>query len=88
MVRTSKNGILQLIKSQNFDMDDLSKVLNVTKETLSKMLNGKVTITTSQLNKIADYLHLDLDTNALKALTSMDDTKDLLGNVTSLFQKK
>lgn len=80
--------ILQLIKSQNFDMDDLSKVLNVTKETLSKMLNGKVTITTSQLNKIADYLHLDLDTNALKSLTSMDDAKDLLGNVTSLFQKK
>lgn len=90
--------ILELIKNQNFDMDDLSNVLNVTKDTLGKMLNGKVEIKASQLTKIADYLNLDItglldgiDLGDVKNLFGKVDAKDamnLLGNVADMFGKK
>ena len=83
--------ILELIKAQNFDMDDLAKVLNVTKDTLGKMLNGKVTITTSQLDKITNYLNIDLSPEMIKGIKSIaegSDVKDLLGNVAGFFNKK
>ena len=90
--------ILELIKNQNFDMDDLSNVLNVTKDTLVKMLNGKVEIKASQLTKIADYLNLDItglldgiDLGDVKNLFGKVDAKDamnLLGNVADMFGKK
>ena len=90
--------ILELIKNQKFDMDDLSNVLNVTKDTLGQMLSGKVEIKASHLTKIADYLNLDItglldcvDLGYVKNLLGKVDAKDamsLLGNVADMFGKK
>ena len=76
--------ILEMIKSQNFDMGELSKVLDVTKDTLAKMLDGKLSINTSQLSKIADFLKLDLDLGAIAGLADgidMEDIANLAGGV-------
>lgn len=90
--------ILELIKNQKFDMDDLSNVLNVTKDTLGQMLSGKVEIKASQLTKIADYLNLDItglldgvdlgDVNNLLGKVDAKDAMSLLGNVADMFGKK
>ena len=67
--------ILELIKNQKFDMNELSKVLNVTKETLGKMLDGKVSIKASQLQKIKEFLKLDIDLSAVAGLADGIDAK-------------
>lgn len=58
------NNILMNLKAQNKRQVDLADGIGVSKQTISKMLDGSRTINAIELRKIADYLGTTMDTLA------------------------
>lgn len=64
MNRIDKNlikNIKELLKIKKLNQNDLCKVLNMPKQTISRILNGDRSISSDELKKIADYLNVDID---------------------------
>ena len=94
--------LLELIKEKGFDLKDIASLLDVSKDKIAEMFNGKIKISTSQLAKIADFLNIDaadilklVQGDALKNLGSLcggDDKKesplDKISDLANLFGKK
>ena len=55
------NNILGILKKQGKKQIDLADGIGVSKQTVSKMLNGDRTINAVELKKIADYLKVSME---------------------------
>lgn len=55
------NNILDTLKSQGKKQSQLADGIGVSKQTMSKMLNGGRIINAVELKKIADYLHVSME---------------------------
>lgn len=58
------NNIITIMKKQNKKQIDLAKNIGVSKQCVSKMLNGSRTINAIELNRIATFLNVSMDTLA------------------------
>ena len=56
------NNILDILRKQGKKQMDLAEGICVSKQTMSKMLNGGRTINAVELKKIADYLKVSMET--------------------------
>lgn len=54
------NNILSLLKRTGTKQNDLAEALNVSKQTMSKMLGGSRNINAVELLNIADFFHVDV----------------------------
>ena len=55
------NNILDLLKKQDKKQMDLARGIGVSKQTMSKMLNGGRSINAIELKRIADFLETSMD---------------------------
>ena len=53
--------ILDILKKQGKKQADLADSLGMSRQIISKMMNGSRTISAIELKKIADYLHMSMD---------------------------
>ena len=58
------NNIITIMKKQNKKQIDLAKNIGISKQCVSKMLNGSRTINAIELNRIATFLNVSMDTLA------------------------
>lgn len=58
------NNIIAIMKKQNKKQIDLAKYIGISKQCVSKMLNGSRTINAIELNRIATFLNVSMDTLA------------------------
>ena len=56
------NNILDILRKQGKKQMDLAEGIGVSKQTMSKMLNGGRTISAVELKKIADGLNVSMET--------------------------
>ena len=56
------NNILDILRKQGKKQMDLAEGIGVSKQTMSKMLNGRRTISAVELKKIADCLNVSMET--------------------------
>ena len=59
------NNILMRLKEQNMKQVDLADGIGISKQIISKMLNGSRVINAIELRKIAEYLGVTMDTLAI-----------------------
>ena len=59
------NNILMRLKEQNKKQVDLADGIGISKQIISKMLNGSRAINAIELRKIAEYLGVTMDTLAI-----------------------
>ena len=55
------NNIMDQMKKHNTKQIDLANAIGVSKQIMSKMLNGSRLISIAELHKIADYFHIKMD---------------------------
>ena len=55
------NNIMDQMKNHNIKQIELANAIGVTKQIMSKMLNGSRLINIAELHKIADYFHVQAD---------------------------
>ena len=55
------NNIMDQMKKHNTKQIELANAIGVTKQIMSKMLNGSRLISIAELRKIADYYHIQVD---------------------------
>ena len=55
------NRIRELREQRNLKQIDLANAIHVSKQIMSKMLNGSRLISVAELHKIADYFHITMD---------------------------
>ena len=55
------NNIMDQMKKHNTKQIELAKAIGVTKQIMSKMLNGSRLISIAELRRIADYYHVQTD---------------------------
>ena len=55
------NNIIDQMKKHNTKQIDLANAIGVSKQIMSKMLNGSRLIGIAELHKIADYFHVKMD---------------------------
>ena len=55
------NNITDQMNKNNTKQIDLANAIGVTKQAMSKMLNGSRMISIAELRKIADYFHVSVD---------------------------
>lgn len=55
------NNIMEQMKMHNTKQIDLANAIHVSKQIMSKMLNGSRLISIAELHKIADYFHITMD---------------------------
>ena len=79
------NNILTQLKRQNKKQVDLADGLAMSRQTVSKMLNGSRVINAIELRKIADYLCVSMDTLASLPETPQENNMvhAFMGRVTS-----
>ena len=56
------NNVLNQLKQQNKKQQDLAAGIGVTKQIVSKMLNGSRAINAIELSKIAEFLNVSMET--------------------------
>lgn len=76
------NNIVDQMKKTNTKQIDLANAIGVTKQIMSKMLNGSRMINIVELHKIADYFHVRMD-DLMEATAASCD-----GNVVKAFMGK
>ncbi|MDO4208000.1 MAG: helix-turn-helix transcriptional regulator [Lachnospiraceae bacterium] len=76
------NNITDQMKRTNMKQIDLANAIGVTKQAMSKMLNGSRMISIAELRKIADYFHVRTDDLMEEPGSSYD------GNVVKAFMGK
>lgn len=55
------NNIMDQMKMHNTKQIDLANAIHVSKQIMSKMLNGSRLISVAELHNIADYFHIAMD---------------------------
>lgn len=55
------NNIMEQMKMHNIKQIDLANAIHVSKQIMSKMLNGSRLISVAELHRIADYFHITMD---------------------------
>ena len=55
------NNILNELKKENKKQSDLAKEIGVSRQTMCKILSGARTINAIELSKIAEYLHVSME---------------------------
>ena len=55
------NNIIDQMKKHNMKQIDLANAIGVSKQIMSKVLNGSRLISIAELHKIADYFHVKMD---------------------------
>ncbi len=55
------NNIRTELKKKNEKQSDLAEGIGVSRQTMSKMMNGARMINAAELHKIAEYLHVSMD---------------------------
>ena len=55
------NNIMDQMKMHNTKQIDLANAIHVSKQIMSKMLNGSRLISVAELHRIADYFHITMD---------------------------
>lgn len=55
------NNIMDQMKMHNIKQIDLANAIHVSKQIMSKMLNGSRLISVAELHRIADYFHITMD---------------------------
>lgn len=79
------NNVLNQLKRQNKKQQDLADGIGVTKQIVSKMLNGSRAINAIELSRIAEFLNVPMET-LVKLPTVLQETSFTLafmGKVTS-----
>lgn len=79
------NNIMDQMKKHNMKQIDLANAIGVSKQIMSKMLNGSRLISIAELHKIADYFCVTMD-DLLKApveSTEVDVMRAFMGKVES-----
>lgn len=79
------NNIMDQMKVHNTKQIDLANAIGVSKQIMSKMLNGSRLISIAELHKIADYFHITMD-DLLKApaeSSEVDVMRAFMGKVGS-----
>lgn len=71
------NNVLNQMKQHNTKQVELAAAIGVTKQVMSKMLNGARMISIAELRKIADYYHVRTD-DLMKEPKKSDDTNVML----------
>lgn len=79
------NNILDLMKKKNMKQIDLANAIGVTKQIMSKMLNGSRLINIAELHKIADYFDVKMDDlmKTPETTYTTDVVKAFMGKVNS-----
>lgn len=70
------NNIMDQMKRHNTKQIELAKAIGVTKQVISKMLNGSRLISIVELRRIADYFHVQTDD--LMKLPTVDDERNVM----------
>ncbi len=70
------NNIMDQMKRHNTKQIELAKAIGVTKQVMSKMLNGSRLISIVELRRIADYFHVQTDD--LMKLPTVDDERNVM----------
>lgn len=76
------NNIQAELKKQNKRQVDLAEGINVSKETMSKIMNGTRAINAIELHQISEYLHVSMD-----SLMKMPE-KAMETNVSHVFMER
>ena len=71
------NNILDQMKNRNTKQIELANAIGVTKQVMSKMLNGTRLISIAELHKIADYFHVQAD--SLMKLPAVPSDTNIMG---------
>ncbi len=79
------NNISNLMKRDNKKQIDLANAIGVSKQIMSKMLNGSRLISIAELRKIAEYFNVKTDDlmNAPDVVSSENVVKAFMGKVNS-----
>lgn len=79
------NNIMDQMKRHNTKQIDLANAIQVSKQIMSKMLNGSRLISVAELRKIADYFHVTMDDLLKKPVESadVDVVRAFMGEVSS-----
>lgn len=79
------NNISNLMKRDNKKQIDLANAIGVSKQIMSKMLNGSRLISIAELRKIAEYFNVKTDDlmNAPDVVSSENVIKAFMGKVNS-----
>lgn len=67
------NNIMDQMKKHRIKQIELADAIGVTKQIMSKMLNGSRLINIAELHKIADYFHVQVD-DLMKPSVALSDT--------------
>lgn len=71
------DNILDQMKNHNTKQIELANAIGVTKQVMSKMLNGTRLISVAELHKIAGYFHVQVD--SLMKLPSVPSDTNIMG---------
>ncbi len=66
------NNIMDQMKNHNVKQIELANAIGVTKQIMSKMLNGSRMINIAELHRIADYFHVKADDLMKPSVTPSD----------------
>ena len=79
------NNIMDQMKKHNTKQIELANAIGVTKQIMSKMLNGSRLISIAELRKIADYYHVQTDDLMREPAVSYDTNvvRAFMGKVNS-----
>ena len=70
------NNILDCLRTKGKKQTDLAEGIGVSKQTMSKMLNGGRIINAVELKRIADYLHVSME--SLMRLPDLNQESDTI----------
>lgn len=73
------NNIMDQMRQYNTKQIELAKAIGVTKQVMSKMLNGSRLISIVELRRIADYFHIQM--NDLMKLSTVSENDNVIQNL-------
>lgn len=73
------NNVMDQMKQHNTKQIELAKTIGVTKQVMSKMLNGSRMISIVELRRIADYFHVQV--SDLMKLSTVSENDNVIQNL-------
>jgi len=77
------NNVIEQMKKKNVKQIELANAIGVTKQVMSKMLNGSRMINIAELHKISEYFGIKMDDLMYESTVSQDENvvKAFMGKV-------
>ena len=77
------NNVIEQMKKKNVKQIELANAIGVTKQVMSKMLNGSRMINIAELHKISEYFGIKMDDLMYESTVSQDEdvVKAFMGKV-------